>query len=192
MSMPARVGVGRTRAASRHGVPRACAAAALALLALTVADVTAARAQSADNVLVLVNGTNDASRQIGDYYARRRGIPRERVLELNVPTAESISRENYVERIERPLARWLTSHSLQDHILYIVLTKGVPLRIAGTSGRNGTDVRSATTCTSPACRSLTARTIQIARIAATIDTRSPAIDTRSPTMYVRTAAESDP
>jgi uncharacterized protein (TIGR03790 family) len=137
MSMPARAGVGRTRAAAGHAVPPACTAAVITLFALAAADVTAARAQSVDNVLVLVNGTSDASRQIGDYYARRRGIPGERVLELNVPTSESISRENYVERIERPLARWLTSHSLQDRILYIVLTKGIPLRVTGTEGRGG-------------------------------------------------------
>ena len=44
----------------------------------------------------------------------------------------------YESQIERPIAEWLTTHSAQDRILYIVLAKDVPLRIAGTEGPNGT------------------------------------------------------
>ena len=44
----------------------------------------------------------------------------------------------YERQIERPIAEWITSHAAQDRILYIVLIKGVPLRIAGTPGRQGT------------------------------------------------------
>jgi uncharacterized protein (TIGR03790 family) len=36
----------------------------------------------------------------------------------------------YETQIERPVGQWLGSHSAQDRILYIVLVKGVPLRIA--------------------------------------------------------------
>src|SRR5262249_10005392 len=40
--------------------------------------------------------------------------------------------------IERAVARWLQSRGAQDRILYLVLTKDVPLRIGGTGGPNGT------------------------------------------------------
>jgi hypothetical protein len=35
------------------------------------------------------------------------------------------------------IARWLQQQAAQDRILYIVLTKGIPLRIKGTTGRDG-------------------------------------------------------
>ena len=41
-------------------------------------------------------------------------------------------------RSRRPISRWLQQHAAQDRILYIVLTKGIPLRIKGTPGRDGT------------------------------------------------------
>src|SRR5439155_18053932 len=44
----------------------------------------------------------------------------------------------YQRQIESPIAAWLSAHAAQDRILYIVLTKDVPLRIAGTGGRTGT------------------------------------------------------
>ena len=40
--------------------------------------------------------------------------------------------------IERPIAATLARERLQDRILFIVLTKGIPLRIVGTAGLNGT------------------------------------------------------
>ena len=44
---------------------------------------------------------------------------------------------DYVRTIEEPIADWLMAHRLQDQILYIVLTKGIPLRIDGTTGPGG-------------------------------------------------------
>jgi uncharacterized protein (TIGR03790 family) len=41
-------------------------------------------------------------------------------------------------QIQAPIAAWLRQHAAQDRILYIVLTKGIPLRIKGTLGRDGT------------------------------------------------------
>src|SRR5262249_55834980 len=37
-----------------------------------------------------------------------------------------------------PISVWLQRNSAQDRILYLVLTKGVPLRVTGTSGLQGT------------------------------------------------------
>ena len=39
--------------------------------------------------------------------------------------------------IQAPIARWLARNAAFDRILYIVLTKGIPLRVMGTAGRNG-------------------------------------------------------
>ncbi|HWW86075.1 MAG TPA: TIGR03790 family protein, partial [Vicinamibacterales bacterium] len=95
-------------------------------------------AQSAENVLVVANATSPLSNEIADYYVQKRQIPSEQVLRLKLPLTEEIQRPLFELEIERPIAQWLTAHSAEDRILYLVLTKDVPIRIAGTVGMNGT------------------------------------------------------
>jgi uncharacterized protein (TIGR03790 family) len=97
-----------------------------------------AAAQTGANVLVVINSSSAASKQVGEYYATARMVPDKNVVRTRMSTAEAIERTDYERTIEQPIAAWLARHSLQDQVLYIVLTKGVPLRIIGTSGRNGT------------------------------------------------------
>ena len=52
--------------------------------------------------------------------------------------ADEIERSVFDAQIHAPISRWLQQHAAQDRILYIVLTKGIPLRIKGTPGRDGT------------------------------------------------------
>ena len=40
--------------------------------------------------------------------------------------------------IQAPIARWLTTQRAQDRIHFVVLTKGIPLRVRGSVGRAGT------------------------------------------------------
>ncbi len=94
--------------------------------------------QSAANVLLVINDTSPASVEIGAYYAEKRSIPAENILRLRLDDAETISREGFQRGIEAPLGNWLARNSAHDRILYIVLTKGIPLRIAGTEGPDGT------------------------------------------------------
>lgn len=117
---------------------RVRAATAAAALALSLVSPVGVSAQTADNVLVVVNADSPVSVEIGDYYAQKRGIPTNQLLRIKTPSGESLPREDYVSSIEAPIGAWLLRHSLQDQILYIVLTKGVPLRIVGSGGRDGT------------------------------------------------------
>jgi uncharacterized protein (TIGR03790 family) len=105
---------------------------ALALLPATL------EAQTADNVVVVVNDRSAASRQIADYYVSKRGVPSGNVVRITSPTDDSIERSDYASTIEQPIAREFVRRGLQDRALYIVLTKGVPLRINGTGGATGT------------------------------------------------------
>jgi uncharacterized protein (TIGR03790 family) len=97
-----------------------------------------ARAQSAVNVVVVANDASPASVEIAEYYVSRRGIPADHLIRIRTITADQITRLQFATEIQAPIARWLTRHAAQDRILFIVLTKGVPLRIAGTPGRKGT------------------------------------------------------
>jgi len=95
-------------------------------------------AQSGANVLLVINSASAASDQIGQHYARVRAVPQDNVLRLTIDTNEEVSRELFERQIQSPIGKWFIQHSAFDRILYIVLTKGVPLRIAGTTGRSGT------------------------------------------------------
>jgi uncharacterized protein (TIGR03790 family) len=97
-----------------------------------------AAAQSGANVLVVANSPVPASEEIALYYAEKRGVPADQVLTIHAATTEEVTRTDFQRTIEGPILAWLQSHSAQDRILYIVLAKGVPLRIAGTGGRSGT------------------------------------------------------
>jgi len=98
----------------------------------------AAAAQTADNILLVVNSDSPASTQIAQHYVDVRHVPDRNVVRLKTVDTDNITRLGYVRTIEEPIGNWLIRNRLQDQVLYIVLTKGIPLRIDGTSGLSGT------------------------------------------------------
>ena len=100
-------------------------------------------APTASEVLVVYNssyttdsdtdGTQD-SLEIADYYKTKRSIPDANVLGISAPTTEEITRTQYNDQIKAALESYLTSSGLKTSIKYIVLTKGIPLKIQATNG----------------------------------------------------------
>ena len=113
----------------------------LALCSIAILPVTSVSAQSGVNVLVVTNAADADSIRIGDYYASHRGVPATQVLALQRLPAkppDAIERVAFEAAIQLPVANWLSANDAQDRIHYIVLTRGIPLRISGSSGRSGT------------------------------------------------------
>jgi uncharacterized protein (TIGR03790 family) len=94
----------------------------------------ALHAQGAANVLVVVNDNSSLSREIGEYYARRRGIPATNVCRIRTSTKETVDRATYNREIAGPIAACLQKGQSVESVLYIVTTMDVPLRVARTSG----------------------------------------------------------
>ena len=86
---------------------------------------------TADRVLLVVNDNSPLSREIGEYYARRRSVPAQNICRIKANTSEEISRDDYDRQIARPLGAFLRKYDLQESIYYIVATAGVPLKISG-------------------------------------------------------------
>jgi uncharacterized protein (TIGR03790 family) len=88
--------------------------------------------RSPDEVLVVYNANSPISRSVADDYAGLRKV--KNVMSIAcVDSAlstdnETISLSDYTELIEKPIQDYLSRHS---GIQFIVLTKGVPLRISG-------------------------------------------------------------
>jgi uncharacterized protein (TIGR03790 family) len=91
----------------------------------------AARAQSGDQVLLVVNRQSEDSLRVADYYRPRRSVPIKNVCYLDTTTDEEISWDTYLGQIERPIAACLAESGMRDQILYIATTLGVPLEVAG-------------------------------------------------------------
>ena len=105
---------------------------------LTLLSVPPAFAQSGANVLLVVNEASPDSERIAAHYARVRSVPPDQVVRVKVGAADDIDRATFAAQIQAPITAWLQQHAAQDRILYIVLTKGIPLRVIGSSGRSGT------------------------------------------------------
>jgi uncharacterized protein (TIGR03790 family) len=95
-------------------------------------------AQTPENVAVVINDASPESKQVGDYYVKARAIPAENVIHIQTAPEDVVQPAAFVATIHQPIAQALGKANLQDRILYIVLTKGIPLRIAGTGGQDGT------------------------------------------------------
>jgi uncharacterized protein (TIGR03790 family) len=134
--------------------------AILVLLAAALL-MPAARAQSSkgpdavnpgDEVVVLYNSNVKESKLIAEHYARVRRVPDRQVFGLALPTTEDMSRGDFRDKLQTPLARWIEKNGLwkiraskidagngttrtmlkpvESKIRYLVLCYGVPLRVS--------------------------------------------------------------
>ena len=124
----------------------------LAAHAAHAADAQSLPASAADpgnpaNFAVVVYNANDPlAEPLAKFYAGKRGIPMERIVALKCPLTEEISREQYDREIAEPLRRAFDEHKwwdrtkdrlganpasvvTQNRIRYLVLMRGIPLKI---------------------------------------------------------------
>jgi len=80
-------------------------------------------------VVVLINDKSEASKEIGKYYAEKRGLPAVNVIKISCSPSEMVTMSEYKSAIESPVRdRIMETGRAID---YIVTTKGVPIKIEG-------------------------------------------------------------
>ncbi len=94
--------------------------------------VKSAPRSGADRVLVVVNARSESSERVGRYYMQRRNIAASHLVRVDVPIGDEISALEFRRALIDPVRDAIDS--LPQRIDFIVLTTGVPLRIAGGSG----------------------------------------------------------
>src|SRR5688572_4910829 len=92
--------------------------ATILFMAMSALAVSPARAQSAENVAVVINDTSGVSALIGEHYARVRALPGSNVLRIRTVAQETIDRAAFVRTIQEPIAAAIARQGLQDRILY--------------------------------------------------------------------------
>ncbi len=134
------------RLSSAHAAT-SCTRLAMLVLAgvvqISAADTGAAQ-RLAGRVLLVQNADSPVSCAVADDYAAKRGIVAANRLAIHCPDAalfaerETIAFADYVNAVRTPIASYL---ALADHagIDFIVLTKGVPIRIRGAESGNRSD-----------------------------------------------------
>lgn len=124
-------------------------------------------ANPGDEVIVIYNSRVPESKGVADYYAAQRKVPRSQIFGFALTTNENMSRTEFHNSLEKPLARELESKKLwhigsdilpstnnapgkvvwrvkQTKIRYAVLCYGVPVRIdedASLKEKNEADIR---------------------------------------------------
>ncbi|HLS27690.1 MAG TPA: TIGR03790 family protein [Opitutales bacterium] len=109
----------------------------------------------AKRVVIVVNERDSGSIKVGEHYAEKRNIPKKNIIRIDAPVSETITRTEFIETIRNPLQlklleeEWLSGFptrltdsegryrsAIDGHrISYLVLCRGVPLRIANDESR---------------------------------------------------------
>ena len=80
-------------------------------------------------LVILANENEPESLRVALHYANQRGIPRSHIVNLNLPSSETISWEDYEKHLAIPLKEALITKKLSGIVRVIVTTYGVPLRV---------------------------------------------------------------
>lgn len=86
----------------------------------------------ASHVLVVVNQASQASVEVGAYYRSKRDVPKQNVVMVDCVTTDNIPYEDFVKQIEQPVKK--AARESTYRIDYIILTKGVPIRLDNDGG----------------------------------------------------------
>lgn len=81
-----------------------------------------------DDVVVIVNENSEVSKEIAAYFAEKRSIPERNILRIDVPERETITDEEF-QNLRAQVEAYLAQNDSSRRINYLVLTKGVPIRI---------------------------------------------------------------
>ncbi|MFN7018975.1 MAG: TIGR03790 family protein [Fimbriimonadales bacterium] len=85
--------------------------------------------QRASNVVVIATRRSPDSVSIAQYYAQRRRLPSTHILLLDCVPQEEVPLAEYRDTVEKPVMDLLRQRGLTESVDYLVLTKGIPLRI---------------------------------------------------------------
>ena len=83
----------------------------------------------ADHIVILANRNSSDSLAVARHYATRRDIPSERIVPLDLPIHDTMSRQEYENKVIAPVRAMLEANGLTTTIRALVTTYGMPLRV---------------------------------------------------------------
>ncbi len=101
----------------------------VALLVLLMLQSVASAQLTADDLALVVNKRQPAGRELAELYAKTRGVPANRIIEIDVPDAMQIDYNTMQRLIATPIKDQLSAQNLTTTVRCLVLFYGVPLRM---------------------------------------------------------------
>src|SRR5262249_9291063 len=89
---------------------------ALAACALLTLVEPASAALEPDEIWCLAVRTSRQSRELAEYYAKARGVPRGQICLLDAKAGESMSRADWELRVRPAIRKWLATNELEGKI----------------------------------------------------------------------------
>jgi uncharacterized protein (TIGR03790 family) len=113
------------------------------LIAVTLACWRAAFALEPNEILVVANTSEPASKKLARYYCERRGIPSGNVIPLSLGAGvrDAIGRTDYEKRLAGPIRRIFTTRKDLAHIRCLVTTYGVPFKVGRREPLRGSEAQ---------------------------------------------------
>ncbi len=87
-------------------------------------------ALSPEEIFIVTNKNEPESRKLADHYCKQRKVPLKNIIELKLPTSESISRADFNAKLRGPLRKILEGRKEKAKCLLTMY--GVPLRVGPT------------------------------------------------------------
>ncbi len=102
--------------------------------AIVIAACAASRAEAqhltADQLLLVYNGREPASRELAEHYARTRGVAADRLFAVSVAAgAEEIARDAFERDLREPIKRHIEENGLEERVRCLVTFYGLPIRV---------------------------------------------------------------
>ena len=103
----------------------------LCALAVLLLSGRSARADlKADELMLIVNRNIPESRQLAEFYQQARQVPDGRILELDLPAADRMTRSQYERDVVPAVRQFLLDNGLRDKVRCLVTIYGTPLIVA--------------------------------------------------------------
>jgi uncharacterized protein (TIGR03790 family) len=83
-----------------------------------------------NEIMIVANRRVAEGFDLARYYGKKRGIPDENLLVLDLPTGETCRRDDYERRIARPIRERLSAVQPAGRIRCLVMMYGMPLKVA--------------------------------------------------------------
>jgi uncharacterized protein (TIGR03790 family) len=101
----------------------------ICLVTLILRAVPAQAELQPTDLVILANAKSPESVGVAQHYAAVRRIPPDRIVSLDLPLRDNLTRQEYDDLVVGPLRHTLTERNLASSVRVIVTTYGIPLRI---------------------------------------------------------------
>jgi uncharacterized protein (TIGR03790 family) len=83
------------------------------------------------DVFLIVNKNVPESKEVAEHYCQKRGVPTANIIVLDLPTGESVSRQDFNDKLRDPLRELLEKR--KDEVKVLLSIYGVPLRVGASA-----------------------------------------------------------